>query len=91
MSGDDDQEADFQKLETAHTIAELLKTQSGLREGQDIVLDLFFLPGPEADADGALQRLRMFGYLGEIDEDGTLSLQTPTTQLSLEGIWLQHI
>ena len=82
------EDEEYQQLETAHTIAHLLRTQTGLSEGQEIKLDLYFKPGTDADTEGALKRLKMFGYEAEVEaEDASLSVKSPVTQLTLDAIW----
>ncbi len=87
MSGHD---FEHQKAETLWTVAELLRLNDALTEGQHITLDLQFLPGAAADPDAAIRALKMFGYSASQTDDGEVEIQIPDVPFTAEAIWLHE-
>ncbi|NNU81216.1 hypothetical protein HMH01_12290 [Halovulum dunhuangense] len=80
---------EHQQAETVLTLRELL-AETDLTEGMEITLDLQFQPGPEADAEGFLRKLKMFGYRAEQVEDADapfVEAQVDGVRLSADDIW----
>lgn len=84
-----------QKADTADTLDHLKSDQNlPVGEGARVNLDVFLVPGAQADQLALERALAMFGYTGEMnhdDEDGPSFIVTITeTEMSLDGIWLHE-
>lgn len=86
---------DRQRSETVDTLAHL-KEEQGVNVGADtiVVLDIFVVPGADADQEALERALAMFGYAGDADEseDGTPTfvVSIPDVALTIDDIWLHE-
>ena len=82
-----DWDFDHQKAATAWTIKNLCDRQ-GLSEGMTINLDLQFEPGEDADRQGFIRTLGMFGYAVTAPEDEDMvQAEVEGVAFTLDGIW----
>lgn len=84
-----------QHADTADTLDHLAKDEN-LPIGKDEIvnLDVFLVPGVDADQLALERALAMFAYSGEVSEDDdgntTFVVTVPETEMSLDGIWLHE-
>jgi len=84
-----------QQSETIDTLKDLKENQK-LATGPDtiVTLDIFLVPGQDADEDALERALAMFGYAGDPDEtpgnDPNYVVTIPDVALTAEDIWLHE-
>lgn len=77
---------EHQKAVTDVTLKEI-EAGGDLAMGQNVTLDLEFLPVAGADADACAKALKMFGYEVEVHEDGMIAASLDDVPLTLDGVW----
>ncbi len=91
----DDWDFDRQRSETVDTLANL-KDEQGVAVGPDtvITLDIFIVPGADADQVAMERALAMFGYAGEMDEtegnEPSFVVTIPDVALTVDDVWLHE-
>ncbi len=85
-----------QRADTADTLDHLARDENlPIGAGESVNLDVFLVPGAEADQTALERALAMFAYSGELSEDEedgsvTFVVTVPETEMSLDGIWLHE-
>ncbi len=81
-----------QKAATFYSVAQFL-AEGKVPEGASIALELFFIPGQNADQAAFLKALKTFGYASEVTSenaaDETVQVTVPT-KMTAEDIWLHE-
>ncbi|WP_112321592.1 hypothetical protein [Oceanibium sediminis] len=76
----------LQRDQTAFTVNDLIQ-RTDLNGGERIVLDLEFIPGPDADKPALVRKFAMFRYTATDGDDGALRIEVPDVTFDADAIW----